>query len=405
MPGITQAEPTVLFIDDESKVLDGLRRMLRPLRHEWRMMFAEGAPEALRLLAANSFDVVVTEMQMLGLSGSALLAKVAKECPQTVRIALSGMREHDLLLAAGAAHRILKKPCVPEELYSALKMALALRHFPFDPALREFIVRINSLPSVPSVYFELLDASRDPDISLDRLSRIISRDLAMSGKMLQIANSPLFSMSRTLRTPREACIYVGIDNIKALVLSVSVFSQFEAMMLPNFSVESLQDHCLRTATLARKIAGSEGLGKTSVDECFLAGLFHDVGKLIFATNSPVAYESCLASAARGETSLLGAETGAFGLNHAEAGMYLLRFWGLSETVIEAVGLHHRCPGSRLGRVDVGVAVYAANIIVHEDEHELPSPSFEIDGLKSVACSEKVGYWRELNREIGMANIV
>src|SRR6267154_2781395 len=99
MPGITQAEPTVLFIDDESKVLDGLRRMLRPLRHEWCMTFAEGAPEALRLLAANSFDVVVTEMQMLGLSGSALLAQVAKEFPQTVRIALSGMCEHDLLLA------------------------------------------------------------------------------------------------------------------------------------------------------------------------------------------------------------------------------------------------------------------------------------------------------------------
>src|SRR5438552_3996073 len=73
MLGITQTEATVLFIDDESKVLDGLRRMLRPLRHEWRMTFVEGASEALRLLAATSFDVVVTEIQMRELSGNALL--------------------------------------------------------------------------------------------------------------------------------------------------------------------------------------------------------------------------------------------------------------------------------------------------------------------------------------------
>src|SRR5580700_8181364 len=105
---------SVLFVDDEPYVLEGLRRLLHAYRGEWNMKFTTSAPEALQLLAEAPCDVIVTDMRMPGMSGAELLARVTQLYPHVVRIVLSGMSDKEQSLASAiAAHQFLEKPCDP----------------------------------------------------------------------------------------------------------------------------------------------------------------------------------------------------------------------------------------------------------------------------------------------------
>ncbi|MCP4810440.1 MAG: response regulator, partial [Proteobacteria bacterium] len=119
---------TILFVDDEQRILDGLRRMLRPMRHEWRVALAAGGEEALEKLERADFDVIVSDMRMPGMDGAALLTEVQARYPHIVRIVLSGYAEvSQAVRAVGVAHQFLSKPCDSERLRQIIGRALSLR--------------------------------------------------------------------------------------------------------------------------------------------------------------------------------------------------------------------------------------------------------------------------------------
>jgi CheY-like chemotaxis protein len=116
----------ILFVDDEPRVLEGLRRMLRPLRHEWQMAFANSGAEALEILARMPFDVLVTDMRMPGMDGALLLETVRARFPTVLRIILTGQCNRDTLLrSVSLAHYHLAKPCDPDTLKDTVARACA----------------------------------------------------------------------------------------------------------------------------------------------------------------------------------------------------------------------------------------------------------------------------------------
>lgn len=257
---------SVLFVDDERKVLDGLRRLLFPLGDLWRTDFACGGTEALELLAKSKFDVVVTDLRMPGMDGSELLGLVAQNYPQMVRVILSGTCQEDLrLTAAMTAHQYLSKPCDPEVLRTTLERAFALRNVLVESPLQECISRTVSLPSTPAIYTELIKALRS-GASAQELGGIVERDVAMTAKVLQMVNSAFFGLRCHVANPVDAVSHLGTDAIAALALSVSAFSMFKPPLDCPFSIESLQQHSTAVATLAQQIAKGQNVDKGSLDD-------------------------------------------------------------------------------------------------------------------------------------------
>ncbi len=106
-----------MFVDDEPRVLEGLKRMLRPKRNEWQMTFVGSAQAALDALKAEPCEVVVTDMRMPGMNGAELLEVVQREYPDTIRLILSGQAETESVMKAlGVSHQFLSKPCDAEIL-------------------------------------------------------------------------------------------------------------------------------------------------------------------------------------------------------------------------------------------------------------------------------------------------
>src|SRR5919204_1757148 len=119
----------VLFVDDEPRVLDALRRLLRQRRDEWEMGFVTSGAEALERLSAEPVDIVISDMRMPGMDGAELLTRVRSEHPSVVRMVLSGHSEQEASMRVlQVAHQYLSKPCDSRMLTDAIQRASTLRH-------------------------------------------------------------------------------------------------------------------------------------------------------------------------------------------------------------------------------------------------------------------------------------
>lgn len=355
----------ILFVDDDAKVLDGLRRMLYPLRADWQMSFAGGGVEALKLMAHDTVDILVTDIRMPEMDGIELLSRVRDLHPEVVRIILSGQADRDLTLrSAATAHQYLSKPCDAQMLKLTIARASALKDVLSDPSLRALVSSGKALPSVPALYTKLLQELESPDSSIDDIAKVIASDTGMTAKILQLANSAFFGIRQRIVGPKDAVLYLGFDTVKALALTVKVFSEFAGASCSRFSVSSLAQHCVLTGTLARRLAKAIDLSSQNVEEAFMAGLLHDVGKLLLVDAFPAKYDQAMRAAETQGSTGWEAERTVFGTTHAEVGTYLLWLWGLPDAVVEAVAYHHApsmCPAQHASPL---TAVHMANVLSH-----------------------------------------
>jgi len=354
----------VLFVDDEPSVLHGLARLLRPMRDSWNMTFSESGREALELMQAESFDVVVADVLMPEMNGIELFAQVSELFPATVRILLSGRSDRDALLeSVEHAHQSLSKPCDPQTLKSTVDRACFLRGLLTSERLLRLASQIRSLPSLPALYVQIQEELAKPESSMEAVGRIIARDVAMSAKVLQLVNSAFFGLRRSVSDPVEAAVFLGLDTIKALVLSAQVFSQFDPDAVPGFSIDELWEHSLRTGNWARVVALAEGCDKSTAEQCFTAGMLHEIGRLVIATNLPEKYLRARALAHKIEQMAVAeAERRVLGASHDVVGGYLLGIWGLPHPIVEAIACLHRPDSCPHEGFSVLTALHAANAI-------------------------------------------
>ena len=391
---------SILFVDDEHRLLDGLRRMLFPYADLWEMEFATSGAEALRVLNESSFDVIIADMRMPGMNGAELLQEVARLYPQMVRMILSGTWEQDLRMqAAMVAHQFLSKPCDPEILKATLDRAFALRQRLVEPALRALVARTTSLPSTPAVYSELLGVLREPDASTQRIGATLARDIGLTAKVLQLVNSAFFGLRRRITSPEAAVTLLGVDTLKALSQSISVFSSFDTARSPQFSIAELQRHSTMVAAVARDIAASRRVSRDDLDDTFTAGLLHDVGRLVLVTHDAGQYDQVLSAAAARERALYETEREVFGTTHEEIGGYLLWLWGLPDSVVEAVAFHHHPSASPDSSFSPMTAVHIANVLAQAggDGRQAVGNEFDSAYLARLGIADELAAWSEIAR--------
>jgi HD-like signal output (HDOD) protein len=394
---------TLLFVDDEPNVLQGLQRQLRPMRNEWDMNFVEGGAQALTFMATRPVDIIVSDMMMPGMDGSQLLSEVVKQHPQTVRIILSGHAEREAVLRlVGPAHQYLSKPCDPDELRKAITHAFALRDLLGNERLKRLTTRIKHLPTLPSMQNEFTKELRKDSPSLEHIGEIISRDIGMTAKILQLVNSAFFGLAQQVGSPTEAVVYLGLNTIRSLALSMEIFSQYDQKVCKSFSLNVLANHSWTAGVMARSVAQMERRDLKMLEQCFLAGLLHDIGQLILAFGLHEEYSEVIAKAKNQNLPVWQVEQEFFGATHADVGAYLLALWGLPNPIIEAVAQHHqlaRCTGPEFSPA---IAVHVADVFAHEfspTSTEVPPPPLDIAHLTSLGFAGRIEDWQDGCREL------
>lgn len=388
----------ILFVDDEPRALSALKHMLRDMTHEWEMVFVESGGKALEAMALNPFDVVITDMMMPDMDGAELLMRVSQKYPQAVRIVLSGHTGRSgVLRLVGPAHQYLPKPCDPEFLRETVLRASALRELLADEKLTQIVTQIQTLPSVPSVFMEMSREMRAEEPSLVKIGHLISQDMGLCTKMLQLVNSAFFGLPQPISNPVEAIIHLGLETVKNLVLSLQLFSVFEGVQLRHLCIERLWNHSWTTAALAKRIVEAESRAHLG-NHAFIAGLVHDVGKFVLAVGLPAPYQEVLDSHHLHRRPLCEVERERFGATHAEVGALLLALWGLPTPVVQAVALHHRPGTAQEKSFSVLTALHAANAMEHERGRPADGPAssqMDMDYLVGIGLKDRLKFWREL----------
>jgi HD-like signal output (HDOD) protein len=377
----------VLFVDDEPRILGGLRRMLRPYRERWDMSFAEGGEAALATMRERACDVIVSDYRMPGMDGAQLLEQVRREHPGTARVILSGQTNEDNLLRIMVlAHEFLTKPASSEQLVDTVDRLIGVR-----TAAADFV---DALPSPPSALTDLVDALHAEDASAASVGAVIERDPAATAKVLHLVNSSAYTMGRTVSNVPQAVALLGLHTVRGLVLMHDLIRTFDVGGdLPAGWIDGLTRHSVETSRLARLL----GDGAEWQSHAFTAALLHEVGQLVLASSRPAAFRKVLDAwpGAGAEDGLCAAEHEAFGVSHLEVGVQLLGRWGLPAPVIDAVGGHPEAGAG--GVTDAAAAVTLAHHAVEEALgpvcgpcHGAPAGADRLD----PAARDVLSRWRE-----------
>jgi HD-like signal output (HDOD) protein len=322
------------------------------------------------------------------MDGAELLGAARDIRPGMARIVLSGYTEREIAIRSAAlAHQFIAKPCSADTLKTTVSRACDLRALLDEVGLADTVCRLGTLPSLPSLYRAITAAIDCDELSLEHVADIVSKDIAMTAKVLQLVNSSFFGLGKRVLDIHEGIGYLGADVIRALVASNGAFSEFESE--PTASLEAFWQHSAFTGLLAGRIVEMEvGTDRLMRGEAVQAGMLHDVGQLALAARLPSEFRSSRDSYAA--VSL--PQRARIGCNHDRVGAYLMGLWGLSDRIVEAIAYHHHPRECAYSNWSPLTAVHAADALVNE---QLGTGDSELDSayLASVGCGRRVDLWR------------
>jgi HD-like signal output (HDOD) protein len=386
----------ILFVEDNEVLLELYGMLLDGESDQWQTTLAPDGQAAMALLRQSAFDVVVSDMQMPGMSGIELLSEVRKLHPQTSRIIISGVTDQaEAADSLNCMHLFIPKPFDIKTLRSTLARISSLDAYLKDDKLRGLAGKMRSLPSFPLLYLEIIREIESPSSSIQGIAKIVAKDPGITAKILQVANSAAIGLAERVNDPVEAVQQLGMTTVRSLVLSAQVHSTFAPGRLKHFSADALWAHLMKCGDLARTLMRRERAEFAESEDAFTAGMLHDMGKLMLADSLPDEFEKALTLAAQEKIPLPAAELEIFGATHAGLAAYLFGLWGLPAAIVEAVAFHHTPEKSELKKFSALTAVHVANALAEES----PAGSLNLDYLHQIGIAHRLDDWQDTAAEL------
>lgn len=350
---------SIIFVDDDIRVLRGLRRRMLSKRPNWTLRFYESAEQALIGLEEQSADVVISDMRMPSMDGAEFLRIVAQRWPQTSRILLSGYADQTAIQNGTATtHNFLAKPCADTEIIHAVERGLIMNTYLRDPLLVDLLSmipgelmwpitfrRLHSIlqSSGPGSHAELTDFANDhPALTA------LAHELAWREQLLPDNSHPDFITLLKL---------LGIETIKALCVLWCKLRQPGNFDGDRISVELHRPLVL--GQMAANIARLRNLAPEAVDQIRAAALLCHIGDIFVARVIPEKYAASRHRADVDNCDIISAEICEMGFAHPAVSACLCACWGFSHQVIENIAFHHRPESAPTDRSESLLIVYAA----------------------------------------------
>ena len=246
-------------------------------------------------------------------------------------------------------------------------------------------IRLVSLPEVCLRVNEMLDESA---VTAADLGNVISQDTSLTARLLKIVNSSYYGFEAKIETVSRAVTVVGLRELRGLVIAASAVETFSNVPDEILNKVQFWRHSLYCGVIARLLA--EQCNVLHSERLFVAGLLHDIGKLVIAQRLPIETKNITLQAESEGRSEFEVEQDILGFNHAEVGGELMRAWNMPETLFEAVAYHHAPQRAEVGLMETCL-IHMANIFTDEAEQgldmkeETPAPkinplAWEITGL-------------------------
>jgi putative nucleotidyltransferase with HDIG domain len=248
--------------------------------------------------------------------------------------------------------------------------------------LRNKIEKISSLPTLPGVVRLVCTMVEEEGSSANQIAEVISRDQVLSAKLLRMVNSPFYGFPGRISTVTHALVLLGFNVVKGLVISAAVFENMGNEM------RGLWQHSLGTALLSRRLAMELRLPEP--EQIMIAGLLHDLGKLVLNQTVAVHYQAALEHARVTQCHIGKAERDVFDTDHSEVGAWMAQRWHLPEPLCSVLRYHHEPDMAIEGRkmtAVVHVADVLARAMDYGDPLDTTMPPFDADVLRDLCLND------------------
>ena len=386
--------PSVLLVHDNPELRDKLLAALLPLDGQIDVKAVAGGQEALFAMQTSAADVVVSAHFMEPMDGVALFRMVEMRHPKTIRLLIVAPDIESRLGESSPHHGSIAKPGDAEEVSEAVNRALQLGDLLTHEKLPRLVAGQGPLPALPDVYIDLSQAFAEMSVNAMKIGGIIARDPILSARLLSFANSAMFGLTQEIKRIETAVTFLGIQQVKMLTLSSNVYASFEAAkQCRGFDLTGLQRHASLTAKIAQRLLVGE-----EAATAYMAGMLHDVGKLVLASRHKNRYGSILQQAAKQGVPTQILEQKVLKADHAQVGAYLLAKWNLPTDVVAAV-LQHHSPAAAGEEFGAAGAVHVADALAYRQLRRGDTHSLDASYLKRVGVYSKLQKWSELAEQV------
>lgn len=231
------------------------------------------------------------------------------------------------------------------------------------------IKKAGNLPALPQILVKLLSLCDDEDVELTHISDIVAKDPAFCTEILRLVNSSHYGFRHSINNIKQAVVYLGAKTIQDLAITISVHQAFGGKRKESgntFDSGAFWFHSLLCATIAKRLNRETGLGNG--DDVYLAGLLHDIGKLLLASTFSNQYKRIAAEAKSGQPASLALEEKYIGINHCEAGSWLVSLWKLQSLVSDAILYHHHPADQIRDSLPLVQVIYCANLLSEDTDN-------------------------------------
>ncbi len=229
------------------------------------------------------------------------------------------------------------------------------------------IEQSNNLPQLPQVMLKLIKACKNEQISVDELTEIISTDPSLTSRLLQMIGSAYINLPKEVNNIKTAVVYLGLNTVRNIAISSSAMHFFKfSKAVPKFDIQKFWYHSYKCAVIARRMAEKNNL--TNPDDFFLAGLLHDIGKLILMQNFPNEYNAILKTSS-GETQIFSAEMEMFDTDASQVSAWLFNQWNLNPLIFDAVLFVNETVEQIEGALSYVKVVYISNLLARQNALE------------------------------------
>jgi HD-like signal output (HDOD) protein len=400
---------SVLFVDDTEAGLGSLRKSFASCLEKWKAAFV-GPDVALYMMAEEPVDAVVSSARLARMSAAEFLGLTKERHPGTARIALSDPGDRAAMLRTlPVANQCLSTTCGSALLAEAVERTTKLQSKLFSEATRRLVVDVGELPSLPSNIVAIDAALSDENVSLGQIANIMSGDVAMVAKVIQLVNSSYFGLRVEIRDLRQAVAYLGVEALRDFAIAGAVFRAFKpSPLLPDDWLASFNAHAMAVSDIASQLV------RTSAEQCEanVAGTLHDIGELVVAERAPAKLIDIAGEVSNGSLPDE-AEIRHIGTTYPVIGGYLLSLWGMGHGIVEAIACQRETwsgPAREPGLADVihvADCITASRMLRGDDDRVTTDgrPPGGADSAPVCQASTVIGVDEDYQERVGLLGAV
>jgi len=368
----------ILILADDPHSLQRTEEALKGLAHEVQLRFCKTSEAAWREVQAESFDLIFVESTKDAMNGIDFLDRVAQQNAAPARFLVSRWIDHQVAARCVlSSHQILNTPLNELMMNTLLERAEFIKRLVLHKPMQELVSRMHFFPSRPTLYLKISEALANSEVNLEAVAELISRDLAISTKLIQTVNLPFYGFAHTVSHPVDAMLIVGLETTRDLVLGLEAFSKLKTERISLASIDQIWKHSQAVAQNGRRISHLMTDDVSVAHDAFTSGLLHDIGKRALEGNFPDQYSTARRVAHKMKLPLWKVEEQVFGANHAEVAAYLLSLWGLPLSVIEAIASHQLGPATLKPEFSSTIALHLANLLQrYEGDGSIPPLEYD-----------------------------